>query len=91
LQHQISRIITPPIVIAGKEVEVLYAEDIFLRVEEVQKYLRIGRSSAYKLCNGRAFPVLRLGRLVLVKQSNLEAYLDNKEGEVKNAEKGRDA
>ena len=61
----------------------MYAEDLYLRVEEVRKYLRIGRSSAYKLCNGRAFPVVRLGRLVLVKQSNLDAYLESQQLEIK--------
>lgn len=53
----------------------MYAEDSYLRVGEVQKYLRLSRSTAYNLCNGRAFPVVRLGKVILVNRAVLDSYL----------------
>lgn len=55
----------------------MYAEDSYLRVGEVQKYLRLSRSSAYNLCNGRAFPVVRLGKVILVSKVVLNSYLES--------------
>lgn len=52
------------------------AGEVFLRVRDIQSYLSISRSSAYSLCDGRHFPVRRVGRVLLVKKVDLDAYLD---------------
>lgn len=38
----------------------------YLKVEDIARYLRIGRSSAYELCNQPGFPVLRIGKTIRV-------------------------
>ena len=54
----------------------MYAGGAYLRVKDVQAYLSISRSSAYYICNGVRFPVRRVGKLVLIKKSELDEYLD---------------
>lgn len=54
----------------------MFAGEIYLRVRDVQSYLSISRSAAYSLCNGRNFPVRRIGRTLLVKRADLDAYMD---------------
>jgi len=56
--------------------ELMSAGEAFLRVRDVQAYLSISKSSAYELCNGRLFPVRRIGKVLLVKKADLDAYLD---------------
>ncbi|MGD6781356.1 helix-turn-helix domain-containing protein [Sutcliffiella horikoshii] len=44
-----------------------------LNVEDIQKYLEIGRRQSYELCNSGAFRVLRIGQRIKVPtQSFLE-------------------
>jgi len=46
-----------------------------MRVGDVQKSLKVSRSMAYNLCNGKNFPVVKLGRVTLVFESDLLDYL----------------
>ena len=50
-------------------------------VAEVQKLLGIDRGCAYRLCNGQAFVVKKVGRSILIpiKSFNEWLYSDNKE------------
>lgn len=54
------------------------AGEAFLRVRDVQVYLSISRSSAYELCSGKLFPIRRIGKVLLVKKADLDAYLDKR-------------
>lgn len=42
------------------------------------RYLNIGLSSIKSLIRGRAFPVVRIGRRVLIRVSDLAAFVDQK-------------
>src|SRR5438067_322801 len=46
-----------------------------LRVEEVAKVLGIGRSTVFEMIARRELPVLRIGRLVRVPRSILDAWI----------------
>jgi hypothetical protein len=59
----------------GEEVSELNASEEYMRVGDVREYLKISRSMAYNLCDGRKFAVCQLGRVKLVRKSDLESYL----------------
>lgn len=48
--------------------------DVF-SVQEMSKYLGIGESLAYQLCHTPSFPVLRIGRRMLIPCKQLEEWL----------------
>ena len=56
-------------------------EDRFMTVFELCQYLRISRSCAYKLCGSRNFPVVRVGRKILIDKHRLESEWLLKKGE----------
>jgi excisionase family DNA binding protein len=53
-----------------------------LTVEELGKYLRIGRSSAYNLVVQPNFPAIRIGRQIRVEREALLQWMGNKKGVV---------
>jgi excisionase family DNA binding protein len=53
-----------------------YSPNQLLRASEVAKYLDISKPEAYKLIRTKEFPVIRIGRLVRVRFSDLENYID---------------
>lgn len=55
----------------------LNANEEYMRVRDVQEYLGISRGKAYNLCSGEYFKVIRIGRLKLIRKSDLEGYLAN--------------
>lgn len=46
-----------------------------LTVYEVAKFLRIGKSSAYRLIDAKVLPAYRVGRTLRVDQRDLNRYL----------------
>ena len=53
-----------------------YSTNQLLRAAEVAKYLDISKPEAYKLIKIGEFPVIRIGRLVRVKFSDLENFIE---------------
>ncbi|HBG01891.1 MAG TPA: DNA-binding protein [Firmicutes bacterium] len=49
---------------------------VFLTVSELTELLRIGRSSAYELCNSNQFPVLRVGKTIRIPKKGLHDWID---------------
>lgn len=50
---------------------------LFLTVSEMAQLLRIGRSSAYELCNSNQFPVLRVGKSIRIPKKGLHDWIDD--------------
>ena len=50
-------------------------DQVLLRVEDVRRVLRIGRSQAYALCASGQLPVVRIGRSVRVPAEDLHAWV----------------
>jgi excisionase family DNA binding protein len=48
-----------------------------LRAEEVAKYLRISKSTAYHLMQIREIPVVQIGKAVRVREEDLEKYVQD--------------
>ena len=53
-----------------------YSPNQLLRAVEVAKFLDISKPEAYKLIQIGEFPVIRIGRLVRVKFSDLENFIE---------------
>ncbi len=51
-----------------------------LTVDEVAERLKISKRSTYKLFHRPDFPLIRIGSKLLVKESDLEEYLDDYKG-----------
>lgn len=51
-------------------------EQRLLKATEVAKILNISRALAYRLMRTAEIPVIRFGRTVRVKSSDLEAFID---------------
>ncbi len=51
------------------------AEDCFMDPNEVAEYLRISRSTVYKLIERRQIPSVKIGRSVRISKSELDAVL----------------
>jgi len=49
--------------------------DSLLDVSQVAEYLRISRSSVYKMIEGRQIPAIRVGRLLRVRKKELDEAL----------------
>ena len=47
-----------------------------LTVEDVQRYLKIGRSSAYNLFGQPDFPTIRIGKQIRVKEDDFFIWLN---------------
>lgn len=47
-----------------------------LTVAQLGKYLNIGTSKAYQLCHTSTFPVVRLGKKMLIPRKQLDAWLE---------------
>ena len=47
-----------------------------LTVSQVSDFLNIGLTKAYELCHSKGFPVVRLGRKLLVPRKQLELWLE---------------
>ena len=50
--------------------------EVLLKAGDVARILNISQSMAYILMQTRAIPVVRIGRSVRVRPSDLEAYID---------------
>lgn len=48
----------------------------FLTVKEVSDVLRLGKTNTYKLFQRKDFPKVTIGKKLLVKESELDGYLD---------------
>ena len=51
-------------------------EKLTLSVEEAGKLLGVSRLTAYQLAHRADFPILRVGRRILVPRKQLEAWMD---------------
>ena len=51
-------------------------EKLTLSVEEAGKLLGVSRQIAYELAHRADFPILRVGRRILVPRKQLEAWMD---------------
>lgn len=49
----------------------------FLTVREVQEMLGISKSGVYRLLHTDGFPALKIGNLVKVRRTELEAWLES--------------
>jgi excisionase family DNA binding protein len=53
-------------------------EKLMLSVNEAAKYLGIGRTLAYQLSRSEGFPILTIGKRVLVPIEGLKAWVNKK-------------
>lgn len=51
-------------------------ENEFLKVEDIQMILNIGRKKAYELVNQPDFPKIRIGRSIRINRIEFERYLN---------------
>jgi excisionase family DNA binding protein len=51
-----------------------------LTAEDVCKYLKIPRSTLYKLCRDKKIPAFRVGRHWRFNKDKVEGWVDNQEG-----------
>lgn len=51
-----------------------------LRIEEVGKILGVSRASAYALTRKQGFPVVRVGRRLVVPETQLQSWLERQAG-----------
>lgn len=54
-------------------------DERFLTVEDLCKYLKIGRNRAYSLCKRPTFPTFRIGKKIFVDKDKLELWLKNQQ------------
>jgi len=50
----------------------------FLRIEDVARFLGLGRSRVYALCRAGELPVLRVGRSLRISQRELHAWAERR-------------
>jgi excisionase family DNA binding protein len=50
--------------------------------EELRRFLRVGRTLVYKLLSEGEIPSIRLGRLVRVRRSDVDRYIESRLGPV---------
>jgi len=65
----------------GRKGEIMLQEKLMLSVNEAAKYLGIGRTLAYQLSRSEGFPVLKIGKRVLVSFEGLKAWVNKNAGE----------
>lgn len=51
-------------------------QDKLLKVGEVAKILDIGKSKAYEIVTSIGFPVVKIGRLIRVRRSDLDQWIE---------------
>lgn len=49
----------------------------FMDVKEVQDILGVGKDLAYSVCDGKRFPVKRLGRRIIVHRRSFYEWMTN--------------
>ena len=54
-------------------------DEKYLTITELCELLKIGRNTAYSLCNDITFPSFRVGKKILIDREKLEIWL-NREG-----------
>ena len=54
-----------------------YPQKRLLKAEEVAKYLRISKSGAYRLIQTGEIPVVRIGKVVRVREEDIESFVMN--------------
>lgn len=54
----------------------------FLTVKEVSDVLRLGKTNTYKLFQRKDFPKITIGKKLLVKESELDGYLEKYGGAI---------
>ena len=55
-------------------------EKLTLNVEEMGELLGVSRQTAYNLIHRADFPVLRIGKRILIPKKQLEAWMDRQLG-----------
>ena len=53
-------------------------EKEILKVQDVQKFLRISRSKAYSLVNSAEFPIIKIGNDIRIERTAFFRWLDSK-------------
>ncbi|MBD5508986.1 MAG: helix-turn-helix domain-containing protein [Lachnospiraceae bacterium] len=54
----------------------------FLTVKEVSEALHLGKTNTYKLFQRRDFPKITIGKKLLVKESELDGYIEKYSGAI---------
>ncbi len=54
----------------------------FLTVKEVSEMLRLGKTNTYKLFQRKDFPKVTIGKKLLVKESELDGYIEKYSREI---------
>lgn len=49
--------------------------EIFIKIDDVQRILNIGRNKAYKLVRTDGFPKIQLGNTIRIPKSKFEQYI----------------
>ena len=60
-------------------------------VKEMQEYLGIHRTYAYKILREGKLPKIKLGKRILIRESDLQAFLDRNTIDMKESEDVQDA
>ena len=60
-----------------KATPLTYPQKRLLKAEEVAKYLRISNSGAYRLMRTGEIPVVRFGKVVRVREEDIESFVLN--------------
>lgn len=63
------------IVFCGKEKAIMENKEI-LSVSELSEYLGLGLSKTYELCHSIGFPIVKLGRKILIPRKQLEEWIE---------------
>jgi excisionase family DNA binding protein len=53
----------------------------YMTVEQMAKYLQIGRTAAYELARRDGFPAVRFGRTIRIPREGLLLWLSRQEGQ----------
>lgn len=54
----------------------------FLTVKEVSEVLRLGKTNTYRLFQRKDFPKVTIGKKLLIKESELDRYLEKYSGAI---------
>lgn len=53
-------------------------QPLLITVEEAAQMLSIGRTKMYELINNEGFPVIRFGKAVRIRPSDMQEWLENR-------------
>jgi excisionase family DNA binding protein len=56
-------------------------EGPYIRANEVQKMLKVGRNKIYEWCKQNKIPHKRVDRIILFSRKRIQEWIENKEGE----------